>query len=125
MRKNSLMSMAIASLVSSLLATSAYATLRTQQGVITVLAVPSTVGNIPGVVDIVLDQPLAATGCPGGTRGFEFDSNSVTDADTRKGMLAVLVGAKLAGANVTIVYDDGNTFCSTHGFAVPYSIQLN
>jgi hypothetical protein len=125
MRKNSLMSMAIASLVSSLLATSAYATLRTQQGLITVLAVPSTVGNIPGVVDIVLDQPLAATGCPGGTRGFEFDSNSVTDADTRKNMLSMLLGAKLTGANVTIVYDDGNTFCSTHGFAVPYSIQLN
>jgi hypothetical protein len=40
-------------------------------------------------------------------------------------MLSMLLGAKLTGANVTIVYDDGNTFCSTHGFAVPYSIQLN
>jgi hypothetical protein len=125
MRRNPLMIVAIVSLVSPLVAMSADAAIRSQQGVITVLSTPSTVGNIPEVVDIVLDQPLAATGCPGGTRGFEFDSKSVTDAATRRNMLSVLLGAKLAGANITIVYDDGATFCSTNGFAVPYAVTLN
>lgn len=124
MRRNSLMIAAIAGLMSPLLASSAYAAIRTLTGTITVLSVPSTVGNIPEVVDVVLDQPLAATGCSGGTRGFEFDSKSVTDAATRKNMLSVLLGARLAGATVTITYDDGSTFCSTNGFAVPYAITL-
>jgi hypothetical protein len=124
MRRKSLMFATIAGLMSPVMASSACATIRQLTGVITVLGVQSTTGNIPEVVDIVMDQPLGATGCPSGTRGFEFDSVSVTDAQTRKNLLATLLGAKLAGVTVTINYDDGSANCSTHGFAVPYGITL-
>jgi hypothetical protein len=124
MRRNSFMFVAIISLMSPVLASPAYATIRTLTGTITVLGVSSTTGNIPGTVDIVMDQPLAATGCPGGTRGFEFDSGSVTDAQTRTNMLSTLLGAKLAGVTINILYDDGSAHCSTNGFAVPYGINF-
>ena len=125
MRRNPMPIIAMLGLVSPLFATPAAAANRTLTGTISVLGVQSTTQNIPEVVDIVLSAPLAATGCPGGTRGFEFDSRSVTDAQTRKNMLAALLGAKLAGASVTIVYDDGSTSCSVDGFAIPVSIQLS
>ena len=124
----SIRGMAVMALVGSIaatFATTAYGTIRSQTGMIVVLSVPSTTGNIPEVVDIVLDQPLAATACPAGTRGFEFDSNSVTDANTRKNMVSMLLGAKLSTVAVTILYDDAGTHCSTHGFTVPYSIELD
>ena len=126
MRRNSLLLVTIMeALVLPLMAVPAHAAIQTLTGTITVLSTPSTTENIPGVVDIVLSVSLPATGCPGGTRGFEFDSNSVVDAQTRNNMLSLLIGAKLTGVAVSIVYDDGATYCSVHGFAVPYAIQLN
>ena len=126
MRRNSLMLvMIMEALMLPLIAVPAHAAIQTLTGTISVLSTPSTTGNIPGVVDIVLNVSLPATGCPGGTRGFEFDSTSVTDAQTRNNMLALLAGAKFAGATVSILYDDGSANCSVHGFAVPYSIQLD
>src|SRR5258708_10065820 len=94
-------------------------------GTITGLSVQSTEQAPPEVVDIVMSVRPPATGCPAGTAGFEFSPASVTDAQTRKNILAVLIAAKLAGTTITIVYDNAGAYCSVNGFAVPIAISLN
>jgi hypothetical protein len=94
-------------------------------GTITTLGVQSTEQAPPEVVDIVLNVRPPATGCPGGTAGFEFSPASVTDAQTRKNMLTLLLAAKMSGSNITIVYDNAGAYCSVNGFAVPIGISIS
>jgi hypothetical protein len=94
-------------------------------GTVTTLGVQSTEQAPPEVVDIVLNVRPPVTGCPAGTAGFEFSPASVTDAQTRKNMFAVLLAAKLAGTSVTIVYDNAGAYCSVNGFAVPIAISIS
>jgi hypothetical protein len=103
---------------------SASAAIVTITGTIVGLGVQSTEQAPPEVVDIVLNVTPPTTGCPGGTAGFEFSPASVTDAQTRKNMLAVLLAAKVSGIAVKIVYDNAGAFCSVNGFAVPIAISF-
>lgn len=62
------------------------------------------------------------TGCSNGG-WFVINPAAVTDANTRKNLVATLLGAKLAGVSVNLVYS--STVCdSTSGYAIPIAIII-
>jgi|SRR6185437_9890649 len=62
------------------------------------------------------------TGCPAGG-WFLFTPSDISDAQTRKNLLATLYAAKLSGNSVNVVYS--NTLCdAVYGYAVPIAIIM-
>jgi hypothetical protein len=62
------------------------------------------------------------TGCTNGG-WFVINPTAVPDANTRKNLVATLLGAKLAGVSVNVVYN--STVCdSTSGYAIPIAIII-
>jgi hypothetical protein len=106
-----------------LLALPAFAKFQTVSGTVTLVIVNSTTSAPAETIDVKLSNMPAATGCTGNGY-FEFNATSVTDAQTRKDMLAALYTARTTGDTITIVYDDAGAFCSTFGYAVPVAIEL-
>lgn len=94
----------------------------TASGTVINLVLDSTAGGqAPEVVSFQVTN-MPNTGCPNGA-WFFFAPTSVTDAQTRKDMLATLLAAKLTGATVNIVYS--STVCDAgSGYAVPIAIIM-
>jgi hypothetical protein len=57
----------------------------------------------------------------GGYQQFIITPNSVTDAQTRRNMVAILLAAKATGAQVSIGYDSTGAFCD-QGMAAVYFV---
>ena len=107
----------------ALLCGPAQATYQTISGTITQIVVNSTTSAPAETIDFKLSSMPSATGCSG-NGFFEFNTTSVTDANTRKNMVAALYAARTSGATVSVVYDDSGKFCATFGYAVPVAIEL-
>jgi hypothetical protein len=107
-----------------LLALPAHAKFQTVSGTVTLVVVNSTTSAPAETVDVKLSNMPAVTGCTSGGGFFEFNATSVTDAQTRKNMVAALYEARATGATISIVYDDAGAFCSTFGYAVPVAVEF-
>jgi len=115
-------------IVSALVAVSVFGISMTAQafptasGPIVNLVVSSTAaGGAPEVISFQV-SPMPNTGCPTGT-WFFFNPTDITDAQTRKNMLATLMAAKMAGTSVNVVYS--NTICdAASGYAIPIAIII-
>jgi hypothetical protein len=94
----------------------------TASGPVVNLVIDSTAaGTAPEVISFQV-SPMPNTGCPNGA-WFFFNTTAVTDAQTRKNMLATLMAAKLAGISVNVVYS--NTVCDAgSGYAIPIAIII-
>jgi hypothetical protein len=109
---------------SILLCSPAQAAVQTITATVTLVIVNSTLNSTPmETVDFKLPSMPGSTGCTG-TGYFEFNAASVTDANTRKNMVAALYAARASGLTVSVVYDDSGRFCSTYGYAVPVAIEF-
>ena len=94
----------------------------TASGPVVNLVVSSTAaGGAPEVISFQV-SPMPNTGCPSGT-WFLFSPTDISDAQTRKNMLATLFAAKLTGTSVNVVYS--NTICDAgFGYAIPIAIII-
>ena len=85
------------------------------------MAVRGGAGSTPEVVSFQVSN-MPNTGCPAGG-WFLFTPSDVSDAQTRKNMLATLFAAKLTGVSINVVYS--NTVCdAAFGYAVPIAIIM-
>jgi hypothetical protein len=100
----------------------------TLSGTITLLSVlgyNTSYTTAPEVVVLQLTTQPTATGCKGGTAFFSFSPSSITDANTRRNLLATLLTARAAGLTVTVAYDNAGAYCDIGpGYAVPYQLSL-
>jgi hypothetical protein len=94
----------------------------TASGPVVNLVVSSTAaGGAPEVISFQV-SPMPNTGCPSGS-WFLFTPTDISDAQTRKNMLATLFAAKLSGTSVNVVYS--NTICDAgSGYAIPIAIII-
>jgi hypothetical protein len=94
----------------------------TATGTVMNFVVDSTVGGqAPEEISFQVSN-MPNTGCPSGG-WFFFTPTDVTDAQTRKNMVATLLAAKLSGASINVVYS--NTLCdAASGYAIPIAIII-
>lgn len=94
----------------------------TATGTVVNLVVDSTAaGSAPEEISFQVSN-MPNTGCPSGS-WFFFTPTDVTDAQTRKNMVATLLAAKLSGASINVVYS--NTVCDAgSGYAIPIAIIM-
>jgi hypothetical protein len=68
------------------------------------------------------------TGCPStnqtGGQVFTFTPADVSDAQTRKNMLTVILAARTSGIPLTVVWDNAGAHCDASGFPVPESVGM-
>jgi hypothetical protein len=62
-------------------------------------------------------------GCPQGSH-FIFSPSSITDAQTRRNMLAILLHAKATGTQVEVAYDNSGGYCDQGYPAVYYIVEM-
>jgi hypothetical protein len=105
----------------------ANATIAVVTGTIVQLSINSNI-NTPATEIVIFNlttQPAAAaTGCSAPASFFAFSASSVTDAATRRDMLAVLLAAKTAGVSVLVSYDNAGAYCDVTGYPAVYAIQM-
>jgi hypothetical protein len=125
MRRNLLAALAI--LTASAGGSAANAATAVVTGTILTLSVDSNKNAPPEwVVFNLSTQPSpASTGCSAPAPYFAFSTTSVTDAATRKSMLALLLAAKVGGLSVLISYDNAGAYCDVSGYPAVYTIMLN
>ena len=73
------------------------------------------------VVFDLANQPTIA--CPQGAH-FLFSPATITDAQTRKNMLAILLHAKATGSQVEVAYDNTGGYCDQGYPAVYYIVEM-
>jgi pectin methylesterase-like acyl-CoA thioesterase len=55
---------------------------------------------------------------------FAFNPTDITDAQTRKNMLAVLMSARTTGSAITVDWDDAGAYCDSSGFPIPMYVGM-
>jgi hypothetical protein len=110
--------------VSGLVAGPVAATNRSITVTLTNVLVENQLQALPGTVTFRVSVVPAATGCTLNSGIFAFSATSVTDAESRRSMLAVLVAAQSQGAPIIVVYDDAGKYCDPLGYAVPIALGL-
>ena len=55
---------------------------------------------------------------------FTISPNSITDAQTRKNMIALVLEAKATGGQIEVAYDNTGGFCDQHMIGVYYITEL-
>jgi hypothetical protein len=98
-------------------------------GTISGLYVYSNVINAAETVLFVLSVGPITTGCSNGSGSgnptFSFDPADVSDAQSRKNMLAMLYAARTSGLPISVSYDNAGAHCDTQfGFAIPLVISM-
>jgi hypothetical protein len=117
MRKISLLSLAVLACLGSMYAEATYNA--TAVGTIGFLQQSSpSVGATPETFIFTI-SPQPTVSC-GGFNYFIVSPNSVTDAQTRKNMIALLLTAKASGSQVEVAYDSTGGFCDQGMIAVYY-----
>jgi hypothetical protein len=108
------------------LSVAAHGAQRTITGTVTGMEVPTPKFGTPAeTILFQLSNPPPATGCTLPTNGwFAFSPTTVTDAQTRKNLLATLLTAKATGVNVLVVYDDAGANCDPFGYPAPTVILV-
>jgi hypothetical protein len=61
--------------------------------------------------------------CPQGSH-FILSPNSITDAQTRRTMVAILLHAKATGSQVEVAYDNAGGYCDQGHAAVYYIVEM-
>jgi hypothetical protein len=94
----------------------------TATGTVINLVVSSTAaGSGPEEISFQVSN-MPNTGCPSGG-WFLFRPSDISDAQTRKNLVATLFAAKLTGASINVVYS--NTICDAgYGYAIPIAIII-
>ena len=69
----------------------------------------------------VANQPTIP--CPQGSH-LTLSPNSITDAQTRRKMLAVLLHAKATGSQLEVAYDNAGGYCDQAYAAVSYMVEM-
>jgi len=77
-------------------------------------------GYTAGTFSFQLSGQPSVPAC--GTRGgwFVVSSNSISDAQTRINIFALLLTASTAGTQVSVLYDNAGALCDQTGIAVYY-----
>jgi hypothetical protein len=93
--------------------------------VVTGTIVTLSVTSPEWVVFNMSDQPPAAsTGCSAPAAYFAFSPTSITDANSRRDLLALLMMAKAAGMTVLVSYDNAGANCDASGYPSIYTIMI-
>jgi hypothetical protein len=107
------------------LSAAANATQRTITGTVTGMEVSAPKFTATETILFQLSNPPTATGCTGATNGwFAFSPTTVTDAQTRKNLVATLLTARVTEINILVLYDDAGANCDPFGYPAPYLIIM-
>ena len=68
-------------------------------------------------------QTTGCTNAGGGNQVFVFDPTTITDAQTRKDILALIMASRTSGVPLTVDWDDAGAHCAG-GFPVPLNVGL-
>ena len=55
---------------------------------------------------------------------FVFNPTDISDAQTRKNMLALLMAARTSGTPITVDWDNSGAFCDAGGFPIPMAVGM-
>jgi len=86
----------------------------------------SGAGSAAESVNFTMSFGPQTTGCSnsGGTNQvFVFNPTDITDAQTRKNMLALLMAARISGTPLTVDWDNAGANCDANGYPIPLQIQ--
>jgi hypothetical protein len=78
-------------------------------------------------VDFTMSFAAQTTGCtnPNTTNQvFVFSPTDITDAQTRKNMLALLIAARVSGTPLTVDWDNAGANCDASGFPIPLFVGM-
>jgi len=87
----------------------------------------SGAGSPAETVDFIMSFGPQTTGCtnPDATNQvFFFNPTDISDAQTRKNMLALLMAARISGTPVTVDWDNAGANCDANGFPVPLYVGI-
>jgi hypothetical protein len=87
----------------------------------------SGAGSAAETVDFIMSFGAQTTGCtnPDATNQvFYFSPTDISDAQTRKNMLAVLIAARISGTPVTVDWDNAGANCDANGFPIPLFVGM-
>ena len=98
-------------------------------GTVSGLYVYSNIVNAAETVLFTLSVGPITTGCSNGSGSgdatFSFDPADVSDAQSRKNMLAMLFSARTSGLPISVSYDNAGAHCDTQfGFVIPLNISM-
>jgi hypothetical protein len=107
------------------LSVAANATQRQVTGTVTGMEVSSPKFTAAETILFQISNPPPVTGCTFAANGwFAFSPTTVTDAQTRKNLLATLLTARVTEINVLVLYDDAGAYCDPFGYPAPYLVLL-
>jgi hypothetical protein len=86
--------------------------------VISLSQMTSEMGFTDGSIAFSLDGGPATPCVANGLGGFIVSSNTVSSADARKNIMAILLSAKMAGTTVRVGYDSSGAYCDQNHWAV-------
>jgi hypothetical protein len=87
----------------------------------------SGAGSAPESVSFTMSFGPQTTGCSnsGGTNQvFVFNPTDITDAQTRKNMLALLMAARISGTPITVDWDTAGADCDAGGYPIPLYVGI-
>ncbi len=85
------------------------------------------VGSPAETVNFTMSFGPQTTGCtnPNTTNQvFVFNPTDISDAQTRKDMLTLLLAARTSGIPLTVDWDDAGAHCDANGFPIPMAIGM-
>jgi hypothetical protein len=87
------------------------------------------IGTPAELVDFTMSFPNPVkTGCTGTSplnqQVFTFTPADVSDAQSRKNMLTMILAARTSGLPLTVVFDNAGAHCDATGFPVPTSVGM-
>lgn len=85
------------------------------------------VGAPPESVSFTMSFGPQTTGCTNidpTNQVFFFNPTDISDAQTRKDMLSLLIAARASGIPLTVDWDDSGAHCDANGFPIPMYIGM-
>ena len=87
----------------------------------------SGAGSAAESVNFTMSFGPQTTGCSnsgGANQVFVFNPTDITDAQTRKNMLALLMAARISGTPLTVDWDNAGAYCDAGGYPIPLYIGI-
>ena len=87
----------------------------------------SGVGSPAETITFAMSFAAQPTGCtnPNQTaQTFVYTPTDITDAQTRKDMLTLLLAARTSGIPMTVDWDDAGAHCDASGFPIPMDVGM-
>lgn len=85
------------------------------------------VGSAAESVNFTMSFGPQTTGCTNTSptnQVFVFNATDITDGQTRKNMLALLLAARASGTPLTVDWDDAGAHCDANGPPIPMVIGM-